>query len=274
MNSYYHRINIVNDGFREIGIGIEVGGRVAITQDFARSGTGSFLTGVAFDDNDGDRFYDPGEGIGSLSISITGSSGTYTTTTMASGGYQYKLAAGTYTVTFSGEGIATTKHQVTVGTKNVKLDLIDPATGENQPVPSDPGPVFGNLIEGTPGVDALYGSSAADTINGREGNDALHGKGDNDFLYGGTGDDKISGGKGTDQLIGGDGADMFVFAGGSGTDTITDFEGGADKIRLNLTSLGLASTADAQSHASRVGDDLVYNFDSGDVIVLQDYYIF
>jgi hypothetical protein len=88
------------------------------------------------------------------------------------------------------------------------------------------------------GPDGKPSSSAADTINGREGNDALYGKGGNDFLYGGTGNDKISSGKGTDQLIGGDGADIFVFAGGSGTDTITDFKSSADKIRLNLTSLG------------------------------------
>ncbi|HZG67040.1 MAG TPA: CAP domain-containing protein, partial [Herpetosiphonaceae bacterium] len=151
MNSTGHRANILSDGFEEIGIGFEVGSfkgyqSSIVTQNFARSGTGSFVTGVAFDDQDGDRFYDPGEGLGGLSVSISGSSGTYTTTTMASGGYQQKLAAGTYTVTFSGEGIATSTHQVTVGSKNVKLDLVDPAAGGGEPAPSDPDPVEGTSV--------------------------------------------------------------------------------------------------------------------------------
>ena len=41
-----------------------------------------FLTGVAFDDRDGDRFYDVGEGLGGLTLTAVSSTGaTYTTTT-------------------------------------------------------------------------------------------------------------------------------------------------------------------------------------------------
>ena len=66
-----HRTNILNDGFKEVGIGVGLGeykgstGADA-TQNFARSGGATFLTGVAFDDKDGDRFYDPGEGLGEV----------------------------------------------------------------------------------------------------------------------------------------------------------------------------------------------------------------
>ena len=66
MNSTGHRTNILNPTYREIGIGMEIGGyqswNVAmLTENFAKSGLSVFLTGVAFDDKDGDRFYDVGE---------------------------------------------------------------------------------------------------------------------------------------------------------------------------------------------------------------------
>ncbi|MBX6745669.1 MAG: CAP domain-containing protein [Acetobacteraceae bacterium] len=58
-----HRANILNGDFKEIGIGLAAdSGSVYATEAFAKSGTQSFLTGVAFDDRDGDNFYDPGEG--------------------------------------------------------------------------------------------------------------------------------------------------------------------------------------------------------------------
>ena len=89
-----------------------------------------FLTGVAFDDKDGDHFYDVGEQLGGLTLTAVSSTGaTYTTTTYGSGGYDLALPPATYTVTFSGAGIETTSMQTTIGSKNVKLDLIDPATG-------------------------------------------------------------------------------------------------------------------------------------------------
>jgi hypothetical protein len=52
-----------------------------------------------------------------------------TTTAGQSGGYDLALAPGTYEVTFSGGGIATTKKPVTIGSQNVKVDLVDPALG-------------------------------------------------------------------------------------------------------------------------------------------------
>jgi hypothetical protein len=58
---------------------------------------------------------------------------TYSTTTADAGGYDLALPQGTYSVTFSGSGIAEDTHQITIEDANVKLDLADPATGEAQP---------------------------------------------------------------------------------------------------------------------------------------------
>ncbi len=41
---------------------------------------------------------------------------------------------------------------------------------------------------------------------------------------------------GNDTITGGAGADTFVFASGDGSDTITDFENGTDKIDLSAVS--------------------------------------
>ncbi len=133
MNSSGHRANLLNPNFREIGLGVEVGdykGRSSafVTQDFAKSGSDLFLTGVAFDDRDGDRFYDVGEGLGSITVTAKNSAGqVFKTTTSAAGGYDLVLKPGTYTVTFSGADIATSTKKATIGTKNVKVDLVDPA---------------------------------------------------------------------------------------------------------------------------------------------------
>jgi len=79
------------------------------------------------------------------------------------------------------------------------------------------------LINGTNAADSLTGTSANNTIYGFGGNDNLSGMGGNDTLNGGVGND---------TLTGGSGADMFVLAGGNGTDVITDFTDGSDRLGL------------------------------------------
>ena len=51
-----HRTNILKDNFKEMGLGVVSGefrgyNAVMITQNFAKSGSSTFLTGVAFDDS-------------------------------------------------------------------------------------------------------------------------------------------------------------------------------------------------------------------------------
>ncbi len=147
MNSSGHRANILNGNFREAGLGFEVGdyrGRSSgfVAENFAKTGSDLFLTGVAIDDKDGDKFYDPGEGLSGLTITAKSSTGTtFTTKTMAAGGYDLALKPGTYTVTFSGAGIEASTRTVSVGSKNVKLDLVDPKQGAVAAVQDEPAAV-------------------------------------------------------------------------------------------------------------------------------------
>lgn len=168
MNSTGHRANLLNPNFREVGLGVEVGdyrGRSSafVTEDFAKTGSDLFLTGVAFDDRDGDRFYDVGEGLGSITVTAKNSAGQlFKTTTTAAGGYDLALKPGTYTVTFSGANIATSNQTATIGTKNVKKDLIDPV-----------------MTSGTLSADATADESAPDSMSVQTPvpPDALHGDG-------------------------------------------------------------------------------------------------
>ncbi|MBM6594713.1 CAP domain-containing protein [Microvirga pudoricolor] len=273
MNSPGHKANILNGAYREIGIGFETGeyqgwnGAFA-TQNFARSGSSSILTGVSFDDKDGDRFYDVGEGLGGIAVRAVSASGaTYATTTMSAGGYQMDLPAGTYTVTFSGGGIATTARTVTVGATNVKLDLVDPAPSGTAPMPA------ASVINGTASGERLAGTSLSDTIKGRAGNDTLIGRGGNDKLYGQAGNDVLNGGGGSDLLVGGPGRDAFVFTAkpsASRFDTIRDFSVRDDTIRLEnkvfkgLKAGKLAAEAFYKGVAAHDADDrIVYDPTTG-----------
>ncbi|MEH2450232.1 choice-of-anchor D domain-containing protein [Nostoc sp.] len=88
-------------------------------------------------------------------------------------------------------------------------------------------------IWGQDGDDRLYGNGGNDVLYGDNGNDTLFGGLGDDQLYGRAGNDWLYGGKGNDVLTGGYGNDTFVLASGEGTDSITDFELGKDKIALS-----------------------------------------
>ncbi len=266
-----HRTNILSDAFKEVGIGIGFGeykgsNGADATQNFARSGGSSFLTGVAFDDKDGDRFYDPGEGLGKLAVSIKSSAGaTYATTTWDAGGYQIALPAGDYTVTFSGGGLAASVVKTAkIGSANVKLDL-DADAGTPTTTPPPPPPA-GTTLRGTAGADTLTGGAGNDSLLGEGGNDRLQGSAGDDTLSGGAGYDALMGGDGSDRLaggadadvlIGGAGADAFVFrSAADGNDRIQDFSrAGGDKI--DLSAIDADATA-AGNQAFLFADGLAF----------------
>lgn len=280
MNSSGHRANILNDSYREIGIGFEVGQYGSyegafVTQDFATTASSPFLTGVAFDDLDGDRSYDIGEGLGNFTVSATNNAtgAVKTTTTALAGGYDLELPAGTYTITFSGSGFATTTRLATIGSKNVKLDLIDPtvSVGTTTPPPVT-SPTDQPTLTGTAGADILKGGSGADYIVGLAGDDTLVGLAGNDKLDGGSGNDKLYGKDGADILTGGAGRDSFVFdtAINGGVDKITDFVAADDTIRLEnafFTGLAAGSLSWAAFYAGKAAHDtsdrIVYDQASG-----------
>ncbi|MEM9271904.1 MAG: hypothetical protein AAGA80_02910 [Cyanobacteria bacterium P01_F01_bin.143] len=92
--------------------------------------------------------------------------------------------------------------------------------------------LYGNLILGTLGHDALFGSDGLDYILGLAGNDTLNGRENHDLILGGNGDDSLIGEAGSDFLFGGHGNDTLDggddddhLYGGNGFDTIFGFAG-------------------------------------------------
>jgi Ca2+-binding RTX toxin-like protein len=90
-----------------------------------------------------------------------------------------------------------------------------------------------DTLTGLGGDDVLLSRRGNDSLDGGDGNDQLYAGRGNDTVVGGAGDDEISGDMDTDTLTGGGGSDTFVLHGDdTGIDTITDFEVGVDRIRL------------------------------------------
>ena len=228
-----HRKNILKPVFREIGIAATEGqytkngttfNGLMVTQNFAKSGSDLFLTGVAYDDlTTEDDFYTVNEGLVGIDITAvnTSNGSSYTTTTMMAGGYQMALPSGTYDVSFSdnGQTLGDTE-QITIGSENVKLDL----NTDNIVVPDRSGD---DTIQGSGSNDNIYGGTGSDRLYGYNGDDYLDGGADNDFLYGHYGDDTLIGGTGSDRIL--EFADVdFTLSDtqltGKGTDTLSQIE--------------------------------------------------
>jgi serralysin len=225
-----HRENTLRGEFREVGMGLAEGdydygapygvwSSVALTQNFAQSGSGAFLLGTAYADADGDRFYDPGEGLGGLKVTIRNmaTGGSRSLETWSAGGWQTKVSAGDYEVTFSGPGLpAPVTRSASVGASNLKLDL-DPGAPAAMTLSGGTrgdklsGGDAADRLSGGAGNDRIFGGTAADTLAGESGADTLIGGSGQDRLEGGDGDDRLIGGPNHDQLWGGAGADRFVF---------------------------------------------------------------
>jgi hypothetical protein len=137
-----HRENIHGAQFREVGVGVVIGsaggsggvGPQLVTQDFgSRGGLLPFVTGVVYRDLNGNGFYDPGEGVGGVTVNVTGAN--YYAVTANSGGYSVPVPGdGSYAVTFSGGSVATNQKSVSIlGAQNVKADYV--ATASPTPTP-------------------------------------------------------------------------------------------------------------------------------------------
>jgi len=145
-----HRLNLLNttSGYREIGIGLAAStdytafgsatpNAVLLTEDFGvPADDNPILTGVAFADTNNNHFYDPGEGLGNVTITATRTSdnAVFSTTTWSAGGYSLQLAPGTYSVTANGNGISTPSPiLVTLSTQNVEEDFTPGAVATAAP---------------------------------------------------------------------------------------------------------------------------------------------
>lgn len=111
-----------------------------------------------------------------------------------------------------------------------------------------------DFIDGGDSDDVIYGQAGNDTIYGQAGHDALYGGDGNDTIYGGDGNDTISGGDGNDTIRGGAGSDiltgglgidkfLFQAAASNGSDQITDFQRGTDKLVFTASDYGLTAGA-------------------------------
>lgn len=160
-----HRLNIHSTGFREVGIGVVLGsngnvGPQLVTQDFGSvGGLPPFVTGVVYRDLNGNSFYDPGEGVGGVTVTVSNSN-SYAVTA-SSGGYSVPVpGSGNYVVTFSGGSAPTSQKNVNVmNAQNTKADYV--VTGTATPTP-------------TPGVAATLANISTRAVVGT-GEDVLIG---------------------------------------------------------------------------------------------------
>lgn len=131
-----HRHNLLNFGATdslatEIGIAIKIiplpqpgnVGPYVITHNLGNVGK-RLVTGVVYNDLNGNNFYDQGEGI--PNITIMPSAGTYYAITSASGGYAIPMTgvSGTVTIVASGAGLPTPiSKELEIAGPNIKLDF-------------------------------------------------------------------------------------------------------------------------------------------------------
>jgi Ca2+-binding RTX toxin-like protein len=224
-----HRVNTLDDGFREVGIG-QVSGLFnhqgsqlqssMTTLNFASTGSAMLVTGVAYVDRDANGFYSIGEGRSGVSFQVSGIGvATERTTTAAAGGYDVAVAKGSGMATVQiTHGAHTTVVEVSRAGENVKLDLVGDTTllvsGDTRLVS---GPITDLRVLGAVEAD-LTGSSSSNKLWGNKANNILDGMGGNDTLSGAAGNDRLLGGDGNDSLTAGEGNDLLW--GGSGADRL------------------------------------------------------
>jgi uncharacterized protein YkwD len=110
----------------QVGIGVVMGGSGTYHNYFtidtaSTADTRPFLTGVVFNDTSGTGIYQAGEGLGNVTITVSGI-GSFQN--WASGGYSLRVNPGSYTVTASGGGLASPiTTTVTVGSSSYRLNF-------------------------------------------------------------------------------------------------------------------------------------------------------
>jgi VCBS repeat-containing protein len=146
------------------------------------------------------------------------------------------------------------------GTVGPSADLVDLQVRATDPWGASAGYSFslavGHIYDAGNGKDVVTGGSGNDTLLGGNGVDRLDG---------GAGDDRIADGRGNDTLTGGSGRDTFVFEQAGGSDTVTDFQVGVDRIELLGTSLKRMAFSDTNKDGSV---DCVLTLENGSVTLL------
>ncbi len=183
---------------------------------------------------------------GSPAVSVLGRTLVVDPTQSLKGNTAYVLRVGAGAVTdLSGNANAAVQSPafttVPVGVTRIGTNGANTLTGTD----------YDDVLEGRGGNDRLFGKAGNDRLLGMTGNDQLNGDNGDDVLDGGAGNDRLNGGNGDDHLTGGAGVDIFTMrAVGpvrtpevAGTDTITDFVRGTDKLQLSRGTYGGFGTA-------------------------------
>lgn len=272
-----HRINILNDKFKEAGIGHATGTykidgtsykAAMLTTDFAATGTDVFITGVTINDRNGNNFYDLGEARSGVTVTVKDGDATAGRAVSSSaGGYAAAVdpGLGLVEVTFSGGGLSSPVSAfVSVGSKNIKLDLA--STSE---VLSSANTILGDGARtltllgvarlagtGNDGANTIVGNKGANTLQGLDGDDTLYGREGADILIGGAGRDSLTGGSGRDKFRFTDTDDMGL---GADRDVIKDFK----KTTANGFDLIDLSLIDAKQAAGGSNDAFVFRATKG-----------
>ncbi|GHC44900.1 CAP domain-containing protein [Neogemmobacter tilapiae] len=236
-----HRYNLLSGWLNEVGYGLAQGNfgghKVSmLTQGFGSRGY-TYVTGVVFNDKNGNNFYNIGEGRQGLAFSMDGGR---LVKAAAAGGYALRVTPSDNTrVSIDGGRKAVVEIDTLNGRSgfNAKLDVVSnnlllvststylvsgsikdmKALGISAVTLTGSesnnrlwGNIANNTLNGQGGNDTLFGGSGQDKLYGGDGNDSLLGQDGDDTLWGDAGDDTLDGGNGTSTLNGGDGDDRLL----------------------------------------------------------------
>ena len=129
----------MGESFREVGVGQKQGYFLysddgvnylssMLSEEFAKSGNNYFLTGVIYADTNNNQFYDPGEGLDGVSITINGN----TYPAYSTGAYSIPLSNGSYDLQVNGTPFTSVvNYTVHINGANIKMDVIKNGTTVN-----------------------------------------------------------------------------------------------------------------------------------------------
>lgn len=112
-------------------------------------------------------------------------------------------------------------------------------------------------VNGTTGIDTLYGGSGNDTLTGQAGNDILYGQSGNDNLDGGTGNDTLYGGKGDDTYTVDSTTDVVNENLSEGTDLVKSSV--THTLRDNVENLTLTGTTAINGTGNALNNIIIGN---------------
>ncbi|NJM59398.1 MAG: calcium-binding protein [Oscillatoriales cyanobacterium RU_3_3] len=165
---------------------------------------------------------------------------------------------------------------------NLKGDEIASSISDGNDVINLLGTYANSVVDMGGGDDTFNGGLGFDSVVGGNANDTLIGGDGNDTLIGGDGNDLVAGNTGYDLLTGGGGEDRFLFksigafnADDFGSDRLTDFTIGTDKILLSQTTFGAITVAEITFVDSDLAVDtsnglIVYSLATGNLFFNQN----